>query len=120
MLDMQTSPRDGASRIGQAEHDDSLLARNSRIETGGSIVVRVHRQTNGDDRYDTFNVPYRKWMRVLDALNWIAENTAADLAFRFATTAAPPTTSRTPVAYARSCRPATQPGIGSSPATTSP
>jgi hypothetical protein len=36
MLDMQTSPRDGASRIGQAEHGDSLLARNSRIEPGAS------------------------------------------------------------------------------------
>ena len=83
MLDMQTSPRDGASRIGQAEHDDSLQARNSRIEPGASIVVRVRRQENGSHRYDTFNVPYRKWMRVLDALNWIAENAAADLAYRW-------------------------------------
>src|SRR6476469_2895913 len=83
MLDMQTSPRDGASRIGQAEHGDSLLARNSRIEPGASIVVRVRRQTDSNDRSDTFNVPYRKWMRVLDALNWIAENAATDLAYRW-------------------------------------
>ena len=83
MLDMQTSPRDGASRIGQAEHDDSLRARNSRIEPGASIVVRIRRQENGSHRYDTFNVPYRKWMRVLDALNWIAENAATDLAYRW-------------------------------------
>src|SRR6478752_6249083 len=83
MLNIQTSPRDGASRIGQAEHDDSLRARNSRIEPGASIVVRVRRQENGSHRYDTFNVPYRKWMRVLDALNWIAENAAADLAYRW-------------------------------------
>ena len=34
MLDMRTSPRDGASRLGQAEHDDTLLARNSRIAPG--------------------------------------------------------------------------------------
>ena len=40
-------------------------------------------KTNGNDRYDTFNVPYRKWMRVLDALNWIAENAATDLAYRW-------------------------------------
>jgi fumarate reductase (CoM/CoB) subunit B len=82
-LDPQTSPRDGASRIGQAEHSDSLLARNSRIAPGASIVMRVRRQTDGTNRYDTFNVPYRKWMRVLDALNWIAENAATDLAYRW-------------------------------------
>ncbi|HMF21887.1 MAG TPA: 2Fe-2S iron-sulfur cluster-binding protein, partial [Pseudolabrys sp.] len=80
---LETSPRDGASRIGQAEHDDTLLARNSRIAPGASIVVRIRRQSNGGDRYDTFNVPYRKWMRVLDALNWIAENAATDLAYRW-------------------------------------
>ena len=28
-------------------------------------------------------MPYRKWMRVLDALNWIAENAATDLAYRW-------------------------------------
>ena len=83
MLDLQTSPRDGASRIGQAEHGDSLPARNSCIEPGASIVVRVRRQTDGNGRYNTFNVPYRKWMRVLDALNWIAENAATDLAYRW-------------------------------------
>src|SRR4026209_1339365 len=83
MLDMQTSPRDGASRIGQAEHDDSLQARHSPLEPGGSNAVRVRRQENGNHRYDTFNVPYRKWMRVLDALNWIAENAATDLAYRW-------------------------------------
>jgi succinate dehydrogenase/fumarate reductase iron-sulfur protein len=83
MLEVQTSPRDGASRIGQAEHYDTLLARNSRIAPGASIVVRIRRQSSGGDRYDTFNVPYRKWMRVLDALNWIAENAATDLAYRW-------------------------------------
>ena len=40
-------------------------------------------KTDGSNRYDTFNVPYRKWMRVLDALNWIAENAATDLAYRW-------------------------------------
>ena len=28
-------------------------------------------------------MPYQKWMRVLDALNWIAENEATDLAYRW-------------------------------------
>ena len=83
MPDMPISPRDGASRLGQAEQDDTLVARNSCIEPGTSIVVRVRRQANGSDRYDTFDVPYRKWMRVLDALNWIAESAATDLAYRW-------------------------------------
>jgi len=83
MLDTQTSPRDGASRLGQDEHDDTLSARNSRFAPGASLVVRVRREENGRTRYDTFNVPYRKWMRVLDALNWIAENAATDLAYRW-------------------------------------
>ncbi len=28
-------------------------------------------------------MPYQKWMRVLDVLNWIAENEATDLAYRW-------------------------------------
>ena len=40
-------------------------------------------KTDGNGRYETFKVPYRKWMRVLDALNWIAENAATDLAYRW-------------------------------------
>ena len=83
MLDTETSPRDGASRLGQDEHDDTLFARNSRFAPGASLVARVRREENGRTRYDTFNVPYRKWMRVLDALNWIAENAATDLAYRW-------------------------------------
>ena len=33
--------------------------------------------------FHDFDVPYQKWMRVLDALNWIAENAATDLAYRW-------------------------------------
>ena len=28
-------------------------------------------------------MPYQKWMRVLDVLNWVAENEATDLAYRW-------------------------------------
>ncbi|HZP70597.1 MAG TPA: 2Fe-2S iron-sulfur cluster-binding protein [Pseudolabrys sp.] len=82
-LQIQISPRDGASRIGQAERNDSLVARNSRVEPGTNIVVRIRRQEHDTGHYDTFSVPYRKWMRVLDALEWIAENKAPDLAYRW-------------------------------------
>jgi len=72
-------------RIGQAEQQDSLAARNSRLAPGESLTVKVRRSQvpAGGDVYQEFQVPYQKWMRVLDALNWIAENAAADLAFRW-------------------------------------
>src|SRR5215467_10265549 len=73
--------RPGESRqLGQRERFDSLAARNSRFAVGDVITVRVRRS---DDTPATFRVPYRKGMRVLDALAWIAENEAPDLAFRW-------------------------------------
>jgi succinate dehydrogenase/fumarate reductase iron-sulfur protein len=73
-----------APRLGQVEHGDSLAARNATLTPGE--VLRVHLRRNeagvaGD--LQEFEVPYQKWMRVLDALNWIAENAAPDLAYRW-------------------------------------
>jgi succinate dehydrogenase/fumarate reductase iron-sulfur protein len=74
-----------ARRLGQAEHYDSLAARNTRLQPGELISVRIRRSGNAGDRavYQNFQVPYRKWMRVLDALTWISENEAPDLAYRW-------------------------------------
>src|SRR5262245_7588771 len=49
------------------------------------ISVRLRRfdPAAGGAAFQDFQVPYRKWMRVLDALNWIAENVATDLAYRW-------------------------------------
>jgi succinate dehydrogenase/fumarate reductase iron-sulfur protein len=71
--------------LGQAEQHDTLAARNSRLTSGDFLTVKVRRSEGvaGGDVYQEFQVPYQKWMRVLDALNWIAENAAADLAFRW-------------------------------------
>lgn len=74
-----------ASRLGQIEHQDTLVLRNARLAPGDPIDVSI-RRFDGDDgngRYQSFKVPYRKWMRVLDALNWIAEHEATDLAYRW-------------------------------------
>ena len=72
-------------RLGQVEQHDTLAARNSRLAPGDLLTLRVRRSeiTAGGDVYQEFRVPYQKWMRVLDALNWIAENAAPDLAFRW-------------------------------------
>jgi fumarate reductase (CoM/CoB) subunit B len=70
-----------ARHLGQSEHHDGLQARNSRLAVGETISVKVRRSDDG--RLAEFRVPYRKWMRVLDALNWIAENDAPHLAYRW-------------------------------------
>jgi succinate dehydrogenase/fumarate reductase iron-sulfur protein len=73
-----------ARRLGQAEHADGLAARNQRIAAGEPIAVRIRRGgPDGAAELQDFAVPYQKWMRVLDALNWIAENRASDLAYRW-------------------------------------
>jgi fumarate reductase (CoM/CoB) subunit B len=74
-----------ASRLGQIEHSDTLPLRNSRLSPGQMLSVEVRRAdgSEGTTRYQNFAVPYQKWMRVLDALNWIAENEGADLAYRW-------------------------------------
>jgi succinate dehydrogenase/fumarate reductase iron-sulfur protein len=74
-----------ASRLGQAEHADTLALRNTRLLPGETLTVEIRRADGADAvaRYQTFSVPYQKWMRVLDALNWIAENEGADLAYRW-------------------------------------
>jgi fumarate reductase (CoM/CoB) subunit B len=69
-----------ARRLGQRERDDTLQARNARFAAGELLTVRVRRS---DHALAEFRVPYRKWMRVLDALNFIAEHEAPDLAYRW-------------------------------------
>jgi succinate dehydrogenase/fumarate reductase iron-sulfur protein len=78
-------PAVDARRLGQIEMHDTLAARNGRLAAGDTIAVRIRRFDAADGRavYQEFRVPYRKWMRVLDVLNWIAENQATDLAYRW-------------------------------------
>ena len=70
-----------ARRLGQMERHDTLAARNARLVPGEIIKVRVRRSEAAD--LQSFEVPYHKWMRVLDALTWISENAAPDLAYRW-------------------------------------
>jgi fumarate reductase (CoM/CoB) subunit B len=73
-----------ARRLGQSEMQDTLAARNSRLAPGETIVARIRRSDGGaGTSIQEFRVPCQKWMRVLDVLNWIAENEAPDLAYRW-------------------------------------
>ncbi|MGB6349992.1 MAG: 2Fe-2S iron-sulfur cluster-binding protein [Pseudolabrys sp.] len=70
-----------ARRLGQAENGDSLRARNSANHEGEFLSVKVKRSADGG--FGNYRVPYQKWMRVLDALNYVAEHDAPDLAYRW-------------------------------------
>ncbi len=75
-----------ARKLGQDECWDTLKARNSRLDAGDIVVARVQRydpETDAEPTYQTFEVPYQKWMRVLDVLNHIAQFHAPDLAYRW-------------------------------------
>jgi fumarate reductase (CoM/CoB) subunit B len=64
---------------------DNLAARNTRLREGDVIGVRILRSAaNGKAAdFETFEVPFRKWMRVLDVLNYVSEHFASDLAYRW-------------------------------------
>src|SRR4051794_2765354 len=75
-----------ARSIGKAENSDGLLARNTRLKPGDPVRIRVLR-FDADDAaksgFEDFVVPYDTSMRVLDALNYVAEHFATDLAYRW-------------------------------------
>ena len=79
------SERVDARRLGQAEHHDTLAARNACLVPGDMLTVRIRRSDGSGigDVFQQFAVPYQKWMRVLDVLNWIADHGASDLAYRW-------------------------------------
>jgi succinate dehydrogenase/fumarate reductase iron-sulfur protein len=75
-----------ARSIGKEENADSLLARNTRLQVGDPVRIRVRRfdaEHADQSGFDDFVVPYDTSMRVLDALNYIAEHFATDLAYRW-------------------------------------
>jgi succinate dehydrogenase/fumarate reductase iron-sulfur protein len=75
-----------ARSIGKVENSDGLLARNTRLNFGDPVHVRVRRFDAAhpeQSEFESFVVPYDTSMRVLDALNYIAENFATDLAYRW-------------------------------------
>jgi succinate dehydrogenase/fumarate reductase iron-sulfur protein len=65
--------------------DDNLAARNVRLREGDIICVRILRSATNDKAadFECFEIPYRKWMRVLDVLNYVSEHLASDLAYRW-------------------------------------
>jgi fumarate reductase (CoM/CoB) subunit B len=75
-----------ARSIGKVENFDSLAARNQRLAAGDPVRLRI-RRAGGDlgqqIRFDSFEIPYQDSMRVLDALIYVADYLAPDLAYRW-------------------------------------
>ena len=75
-----------ARSIGKAEQSDGLLARNQRLKVGDPVqisILRFDADDAGKSGFASFQVPYEQSMRVLDALNYVAEHFATDLAYRW-------------------------------------
>ena len=78
--------RPGARNLGQAENHDSLKARLNRLRDGDTISVRVKRFDPSKDAeayFESFTVPYAKWMRVLDVLIYLSDEIESDLSYRW-------------------------------------
>ena len=84
---MDTVSQGHARRLGQDETSDSQQAQLTAMHAGDYVTAVIRRFDPATDTkpYDeTYRVPYSKWMRVLDVLNYIAEDMETDLAYRWA------------------------------------
>jgi fumarate reductase (CoM/CoB) subunit B len=75
-----------AKRVGQAEAGDGPLARLTRMSEGETVRARIFRfdpSSDKEPRYVEYEVPYTRKMRVLDVLNYIAEDLEEDIAYRW-------------------------------------
>lgn len=75
-----------ARRLGQAETEDSGLDRLHSLKLGDMVKAKIFRYDPSKDdapRFETYEVPYIKWMRVLDVLNYVAEDLEVPMAHRW-------------------------------------
>jgi succinate dehydrogenase/fumarate reductase iron-sulfur protein len=78
--------RPDARRIGQLENRDTLEAKLGSLNDGDNIAVRIKRfdpSRDAEARFESFSVPYSKWMRVLDVLIYISDELESDLSYRW-------------------------------------
>lgn len=66
-----------------AQEQDSLVARNGLLKIGDPVRIKIKRSDGARAYEQDFEVPYSEHMRILDALNYIADHDAPDLAFRW-------------------------------------
>jgi fumarate reductase (CoM/CoB) subunit B len=81
-----STPLGNAARLGQTENHDGDKARVSRMREGDVIRARILRADPAAGQaphFESYEVPYTKWMRVLDVLNYVAEELEEDLSYRW-------------------------------------
>lgn len=84
-MDTQFDPTIARHR-GQAENHDSNIARLGELTAGDTVTAKIYRFDPTVDRapyYETYRVPYTKWMRVLDVLIHISETLNVEYAHRW-------------------------------------
>jgi succinate dehydrogenase/fumarate reductase iron-sulfur protein len=84
-LDINFNP-DAARHLGQVEMADSNAARLRQLQIGDLISAKIYRFDPAKDKapyYESYQVPYVKWMRVLDVLIYISEDLGVEYAHRW-------------------------------------
>jgi len=82
----QQLDRASARYLGQVEMHDSNEDRLNRLKEGDFITARICRLDPSIDKapyFETYRVPYVKWMRVLDVLIHISEGLCVEYAHRW-------------------------------------
>lgn len=75
-----------ARHLGQIEGRDSNAARLGQLKIGDTVTAKICRFDPTVDKapyYETYRVPYVKWMRVLDVLIHISETLSVEYAHRW-------------------------------------
>lgn len=74
----------GTARTIGREQSDTLAARNRALHDGDSISITIRRSDEeSGETLQSFEIPYTRAMRVLDALNYVSQHLAPDLAYRW-------------------------------------
>lgn len=84
-VDVNFNPH-AAKYFGQVEMADSNAARLRQLQVGDLISVKIFRFDPSKDEapyYESYQVPYVKWMRVLDVLIYISEDLSVEYAHRW-------------------------------------
>src|SRR5262249_43583622 len=75
-----------AKHLGQIETHDSNSDRLNQLQIGDFVVAKIFRFDPAVDKapyFETYRVPYVKWMRVLDVLIYISETLNIEYAHRW-------------------------------------
>ncbi len=84
-MDTQFDPTIAKHR-GQVEGHDSNAARLGELKIGEMVTAKISRfdpTVDREPRFETYRVPYVKWMRVLDVLIYISETLNVEYAHRW-------------------------------------